>query len=557
MAHAIEVRDFSFAYPAPEGRTKAPWAVHQVDLTVEEGAFCLVTGATGSGKTTLLRCLKPELVPVGEHRGTASVFGAFVVPDAEASAAMSAVESAETVGFVMQDPQAQIVCDSVWHELAFGLENLGCDQDVMRRRVAEVAHFFGIEPWVRKSTQDLSGGQAQIVNLAGVLALRPRLILLDEPTAQLDPNARALFVSMLGRVNRELGITVVVATHAPENFAGWATETFPMSPLTPEDTLSAARRAMRERFPERTDAAAAPDAVSDAVSDAAPDAVPNVAPDAAHPCIELSDVHARYRREDGWVLRGVDLTFARGGVHALVGGNGCGKTTLLRVIAGVLEPQRGRVRNRCADRQALLPQDPKALFVCDSVLEELDEWSGRCGYGRTEELACAERFGLADPDLLARHPYDLSGGQQQKLALAKLLLTDPDLLLLDEPTKGLDAPSTAEAVSMLRTLAAEGRTVVVVTHDLDFAALAADTVTMLFDGEVAASQPAEAFFVDNLIYRPHDASRLYGAIVQAASDASSPSGTPSGVASDATASDATSPDNAASPGAPTSSGGRR
>lgn len=211
-------------------------------------------------------------------------------------------------------------------------------------------------------------------------------------------------------------------------------------------------------------------------------------------------MHFRYARDAGWVLRGADLAVEPGTVHAVVGGNGCGKSTLLRVLAGALKHERGRVRNVCANAQALLPQDPKALFVCDSVAEELAEWQARCGYDDAAVEGAVRRFGLGA--LLDRHPYDLSGGQQQNLALAKVLLTNPRLLLLDEPTKGLDAPSKLAAADALAACAREGATVVLVTHDLSFASRAADRVSMLFDGETACTEPASAFFERNLFYRP-------------------------------------------------------
>lgn len=411
-ALAVETRGLAFAYPAGSG--EPAFEISWPDLRIDQGAFCVVVGSTGSGKTTLLRSLKPELVPAGAYRGWARVLGRVASGEGvRGEQTFTALESAQSIGFVMQDPAAQIVCDTVWHELAFGLENVGMPQNEMRRRVAEVAHFFGIEPWVRKKTEDLSGGQKQIVNLASVLALRPRVLLLDEPTAQLDPNAVKQFLFLLGRVNRELGITVVVATHSPEDVEAYATQRIDLDASGAPAPRELAEAALAPRWEARAAVCAHADAA-----------------------IRVRDAHFRFDRREPWVLRGIDLNIARGCVHALVGGNGCGKTTLLRCLAGVLKPQRGHVDNALRYSQALLPQDPKALFVCDSVREELMEWSTRCGYGQREAAAMARRFGLES--LGARHPYDLSGGQQQKLALAKLLLANPEVLFLDEPTKGLD-----------------------------------------------------------------------------------------------------------------------
>lgn len=525
---AVRVERFSFGYEGPDGAVRS--VLDDVSFEVEEGAFCVIVGATGCGKTTLLRSLKPELAPVGVAAGDIAVLGKPLVrngaPVSERDGGVSRVESAAQIGFVMQDPAMQIVCDTVWHELAFGLENLGTPQDEMRRRVAEVAHFFGIEPWVRRDTEGLSGGQKQIVNLAAVLALRPRVLLLDEPTAQLDPNALKRFLFLLARVNRELGITVVMATHAPEDVADYATCTIELGPVGELGSGERVREGLRPRWQARRERLAAARACAETArgrrglraragraDEARAEAGAGAAADAGAPTgagapVEARGVFFRYRREAEWVLRGLDLAVVPGSAHAIVGGNGCGKSTLLKLLAQTEKPQRGTVANPYRAHQAYLPQDPKALLVCDSVIEELEEWRDRCGYGDAEVRAALARFGLAGFE--AQHPYDLSGGQRQKLALAKLLLADPQLLFLDEPTKGLDPASCADAVRLVRALVDEGRTVVFVTHDLDFALAAADEVSMVFDGELACTEDVETFFRSNLVYRPNAASRLFG-----------------------------------------------
>ena len=549
---AVQLVGFGFSYP--DGQP----VLADVSWRVEAGSFALLVGGTGSGKTTLLRSLKPEIAPVGARSGALELFG-------EPYEAWRERGSAACAGYVAQSPENQIACDVVWHELAFGLENLGVPPDAMRRRVAEVAHFFGIEPWVRASTAALSGGQKQMVNLAAVLAMQPRLLLLDEPTAQLDPVAEKSFLHALFRINRELGIAVVVATHAPEAMAAYATAAFELAdgrveavpierfsytdcrwesgvgcrpgqspasrPLchpgqsAEASTLCHPEQSAASRLschPERSAEGAeskdpvrcqpeAPRLSSRAILRSrfacgefdSPLDRRTLRPSAltARPfALEARDVHFRYARDGGWILRGADLAVEPGTVHAVVGGNGCGKSTLLRVLAGALKHERGRVRNACASAQALLPQDPKALFVCDSVAEELAEWQARCGYDDAAVEGAVRRFGLGA--LLDRHPYDLSGGQQQKLALAKVLLTNPQLLLLDEPTKGLDAPSKLAAADTLAACAREGMTVVLVTHDLSFVSRTADRVSMLFDGETACAEPTSAFFERNLFYRP-------------------------------------------------------
>ena len=517
---AVFAHDFTFRYPAGEDAAAPPAGVGPLDWAVPEGAFQLMVGATGSGKTTLLRCCKPAIAPVGEQAGALEVFGRPVN-------VLDAREAASLVGYVFQSPENQLVCDSVWHELAFGLENLGTPQDEMRRRVAEVAHFFGIEPWFRRSIDELSGGQKQMVALAGVLVVQPRLLLLDEPTAQLDPVAEKNFLHALFRVNRELGITVVVATHEPEACAEYATcavelaegqvreaplERFAARPLEVDEGASPRRGGPCEDGGPRRGGLQPAHTYEGRTSPAAgfsrvmrragkrPAPADSTSQGGAAPVISLRDAYVRYGREGDWVLRGCDLDVAPGTIHAVVGGNGCGKSTLLNVVAGVLSPARGSVRNGLAARQALMPQDPKALFVCDTAAEELREWQRACGYDDAAVERIAHELGISG--CLVQHPYDLSGGQQQLLAFAKLVLTDPDLLLLDEPTKGLDAAAKARLARALRERAAAGVTVLLATHDLTFVALVADAVTMLFDGEAACTEPARDFFARNLFYRP-------------------------------------------------------
>ena len=483
---AIEVEHFSFSYPQNDGAA-ARNALQDISLQVEQGAFCVLVGSTGCGKTTLLRSLKPELAPVGSASGSLKLFGKQLVQIDHP--AMSPSESAQLIGYVMQDPDAQIVCDTVWHELAFGLENLGTNPSEIRRRIAEVAHYFGIEPWMRSKTEDLSGGQKQLVNLAAVLALRPQLLVLDEPTSQLDPNAVKQFLFMLSRVNRELGITVVMATHSPEDAALYATQRVDLDDPGPIASFDQAAAAMQSRRLQRASLLQHAEIV-----------------------LDISNLYYRFDRRAPWVLRGAYLHVQQATVHALVGGNGSGKTTMLRCLASVLKPQRGKARNALASSQALLPHDPKSLFVCDTVREELMEWADRCGYDQHQAQRVSKRMGLAD--CAEQHPFDLSGGQQQRVAIAKLRHAKPQLLFPVEPTKGLDPQSCAALSQTIKSLADEGHTIVLVTHDLDFAFATADTVSMLFDGEIVCTEPVEGFFKHNLIYRTNAESRLFGNIVK-------------------------------------------
>ena len=492
-------------------------------------------GGTGSGKSTLLSLLKPEISPTGACSGELRVLG-------EGVAGMDVRASAERVGYVFQDPENQIVCETVWHEMAFGLENLGVSRDEMRRRVAETSYFFGLEDWLHRDTDTLSGGRKQLLSLAAVLALRPRVLLLDEPTSQLDPVAEKNFLHALFRVNRELGCTVIVATHQPRPMLEYATcayriedgrvrEVADIASLGHREGLfsgevpgwGASRRAKNGVFSSvggqlgsLDPRGGAPGAKKGLKSGKSAEFEAQIQPqdDSGAPlraggrrilpkmhggsATTLSEGWFRYDRATGWVLRGLDVTFSAGAVHAIVGGNGCGKSTMLSVLAKTAKLQRGRMV-RGAASAALLPQNPKSLLVAETVRDELMEWASTCGYDEDAAQERAAQLGLDGLD--ARHPYDLSGGQRQLLALAKLLLIGPELLLLDEPTKGLDLTSRRIVARALREHAQAGGTVIMATHDLDFAEQVADDIAMMFDGEIACMEPPADFFADNVFYR--------------------------------------------------------
>lgn len=461
---ALAYDDVTFRYPGSHGDV-----LSGVSMAVPAGAFALLVGGTGSGKSTLLSLAKPQITPVGDRAGQVRVFGR-PVDD------LDGAEACE-VGYVFQDPDNQIVCDSVWHEMAFGLENLGTPQGEMRRRVAEASYFFGMGPWFHSDTDALSGGRKQLLALASTLVMQPRVLLLDEPTAQLDPIAARNFLHALFRVNRELGCTVVVATHEPELMADYATCAFELVDGAVGAVEDLGRFKCEATLAERG-------ALCDANAPAA---------------VSARGAWFRYGRDDDWVLRGLDLEVRQGEVHALVGGNGCGKSTLLALIAGTRRAQRGEVRSAISAK-AMLPQDPKALFAEERVDEELMEWAHIGGYSADEVQAMMGELGLADR--VGLHPYDLSGGQRQMLALGKLLLVHPRLLLLDEPTKGLDRAAREHVAGMIEAARRDGVTVIVSTHDLAFVRRVADRVSLMFDGDLACTEPVGEFFRNNLFYRP-------------------------------------------------------
>ena len=548
MAH-FAIEQLTFAYPGADRR-----ALDGVSLEIEQGSYVVICGKSGCGKTTLLRHLKSVLAPHGERTGRVLFEG---VPLEE----VSQRDQSAKIGFVMQNPDAQIVTDKVWHELAFGLESLGCDKDSMRFRVAEMASYFGIESWFHKDVRDLSGGQKQLLNLASIMAMRPSALILDEPTSQLDPIAASDFLNTVRKINLELGVTVILTEHRLEEVFACADKVVVMdrgeivsvgSPLRVARELHASGNDMMAALPAplrifygveaarevgsgkaspdkaTPEKAESPDApltvregrrwLSRVASDdcAQRDAIPADAPlDAVeHPVLSLKEVWFRYDRDLPDVLRGASLDVAPGSILSIMGGNGAGKSTLLRVACGISKPYRGTVRvfgrklkdwkagNLFDGCLALLPQDPQNLFVKKTVREDLAEMLASSRLPEADRARRIEHvIDVTDIEsLLDKHPFDLSGGEQQRAALAKVLLTDPKILLLDEPTKGIDAFFKRQLASVLGDLKREGVAIVMVSHDIEFCARYADAVAMMFDGEIIAQSTPRTFFSSNSFY---------------------------------------------------------
>lgn len=519
----LQVENLTFTYPD----AKKP-ALSDVTYTIREGTFTVLCGASGCGKSTLLHLLKKELASFGKKSGSIRFDGT----DYES---LDSRVSASQIGILMQDPDSQIVTDVVWQELAFALENLGTERSVIRTRVAEMATYFGIEGWYHKRTSELSGGQKQLLNLASVMTLSPRLLLLDEPTAQLDPIAAGNFLSMLERVHRELGVTVLIAEHRLEDILPMADRVLVLTDgaLTLDGTVDSLADAVREGRPLLAGMPAAarlwkllgtpgdmPLSVTEGREMLRAVCAANVTrntrrddTEVTESAASLSEVYFRYERNGKDVLRDCSVDIRKGEHFCLLGGNGSGKTTLLHIIAGILRPYAGNCRlfgkKLAAYRSgelangitALLPQNPKDVFVTECVKED---WLLACKTtvpeAEREETVRKTAEMLGAMHLADCHPYDLSGGEQQKAALVKVLLRKPKLLLLDEPTKGLDARYKEELLAVLKKLKDESVTVLTVTHDLDFAAVSADRVGLCFDGGVTAVKPTHEFFTENSFY---------------------------------------------------------
>lgn len=504
----IEIEGLSFAYPQ-----KGRLALDNVSLKVNKGSFVLICGQSGSGKTTLLRMLKTALAPHGIKKGKVYCGG-------KELSELSPREQAQKIGFVMQDPEEQVVTDKVWHELAFGLENLNFPQDEIRLRVAETAAFFGISDWFRRDTAKLSGGQKQLLSLAAVTALRPEVIMLDEPTARLDPLVTHDFLDMLGRVNSELGITVVISEHRLDEVFRRADKVAVMdggrlinfdTPQKTAEFLYKKRHPMLCALPAAvrigTAAGKACMTVSEASAalenylDGGSIAAPESRGRSKETVLRANGVYFGYERSGKDILKNFDIDIKKGDFYALLGSNGSGKTTALKLLAGLLRPYRGSIKTE--SKVLLLPQEPADIFTHKTVYDDL---CAAMESGKTTEAAdIAELTQITD--ILGSHPFDISGGELQRAAIAKLLLSKPDILLLDEPTKGIDDFYKQKLGKLLIELTENGLTVVVVSHDTEFCAEYANRCAMLFDTEIVSEGEPHEFFPRSAFYTT-DASRI-------------------------------------------------
>lgn len=517
----LSIKDLTFSYPNKEN-----FALQNVNLSINSGDFVVVCGQSGSGKTTLLRMLKKEIAPYGEKQGAVYYKG----EDVEK---LDDKISAQKIGFVFQKPDQQIVTDKVWHELAFGLESLGYDSDYIRLRVGEMANYFGITSLFRKKTTELSGGQKQLMNLASVMAMSPDVIILDEPTSQLDPITANDFITTLKKINDELGLTVIIIEHRLQ-------EVFPIADKvavmedgkvicydTPRNVCEKlSNHPMSQGFPSAVriwqksgSKGECPLTVKEGRnfinSNFSERKLPlrNTIPN-TEDIITLKDVFFRYEKGGNDILSGTNLSIKKGEHFCILGGNGSGKTTTLKILAGLLKPYRGKViidnnkmtKKTTADFNrlgvAMLPQNPESVFLKSRVIDDYTELCKIKGIEKSDYEdkinSVAKKLGIKD--LLENHPYDLSGGEIQKCALGKVLISEPKILLLDEPTKGVDAYSKLSLSKILQEIKSDGVTIITVTHDVEFASIVADRCGLFFDGEVLSSLVPQEFFSKNNFY---------------------------------------------------------
>ena len=505
----LKIENLTFAYP----NTLSP-TIKGVNLTVNEGEFTVLCGATGSGKSTLLRLLKRELSPTGD------ISGSIYYKETNITELSSNI-SASKIGFVMQNPEHQIVTDKVWHELGFGLENMGLPQNEIALRVCEMASYFGIESWFEKSVSELSGGQKQLLNLASVMAMQPDILILDEPTAQLDPIAATDFINTLKKLNTDFSLTVIIVEHRLEEVIpicdnlivlkdGVVTHNGDprtvIKQLEEDDDILSAMPSSVRLYHSLRGKGSCPLTVREGrrfLQDNFGNKITSL-PDEKYvhnknAVLEFKEVFFRYERNLPDVLKGINLSVYENEIFCILGGNGSGKTTTLNTAAGLIKAYSGSVKvfgkkikeykNQTLYKECLsmLPQDVETVFLKNTVNEELSGVD-------TGELP----FDISH--LLDKHPYDLSGGEQQLVALAKVLAAKPKLLLMDEPTKGLDTIKKAQIINILKQLKQNGVTVVIVTHDVEFAAECADRCALFFRGNiVSVDRPCE-FFSNNRFY---------------------------------------------------------
>lgn len=521
MAALLEFDGVSFCYPHSTHKV-----LQEVSFSVEEGEFVVLCGASGCGKTTLLRHILKSQIPVGVGEGTMRYRG-------EPIEKMDDVKACTSIAYVGQDPENGIVAERVWQELAFGLESLGLPAGEIRSRTGEMAEYFGISRLFRKETAHLSGGQKQLLNLAAAMVMQPELLVLDEPTSQLDPIGAERFIDTLLKLHRDFGVTIFLCEQRLEQVLAYADKVlvmeqgslqsckprecgkylydmqsavFPAVPVANRVALQWQERKglSEDRFPltiregrqwlgRKVEMLSQDHLLHKSKERKRTDKTAVV--------LEAKKVEFAYEK-DKTILEDFELRLQPGMCYSILGGNGSGKSTALKLLAGIYEPRKGSCH--AAGRVCYLPQNAKAVFSELTVEEEL--FAFLCARNVDEEQAQEETEQMLTfmelQKVRLQHPYDLSGGQAQRLAIAKALLCKPEVLLLDEPTKGLDASFKDKLGKRLRTLCEQGLGVVLVSHDLEFCAQYATHCGLLFDGRIISEGETKEFFEQQYFYVP-------------------------------------------------------
>jgi len=524
----FRIEKLTFTYPVKEKPV-----LKNINLTINQGEFVVICGKSGCGKSTLLRHLKTVLTPHGTREGEIYF----------KSKSLGGVETriqASEIGYVLQSPDNQIVTDKVWHELAFGLESLGYDNKTIRLRVAEMASFFGIQTWFMKNVTELSGGQKQLLNLASIMAMQPSVLILDEPTSQLDPIAASDFLQTIKKINTELGITIIMTEHDLEEVFPMADKILVMDQgeIIVEDSPRIVGRKIMELNHEMSSAMPSSIKIASKVKNslnypmnvkegrvwidklfensevAFTTIEENEADLNKESAVNMKDVWFKYDKNSQDVIKDLSLDIRTGEFYCIVGGNGTGKSTTISLISGINKPYRGKVelfgkdikkinnKELFTNNIGVLPQDPQSLFVKKTVELDLYEMLSRRKLSKDEKKEKVEYVAklVEIEDLLSMHPYDLSGGESQRAALAKVLLLEPKILILDEPTKGLDASFKIKFAKIIEKLLSSNVTVIMVSHDIEFCANYAHRCALFFNGNIVTSNTPKKFFSGNSFY---------------------------------------------------------
>ena len=514
----LRVDGLKFSYP-----NQLKKALNNINFSIDEGDFVLICGESGCGKSTLLRHLKPELSPHGQVSGDIYYYSQKIND-------YTSKQIASEIGYVLQNPDSQIVTDKVWHELAFGLENMGLDTQSIRLRVAEMASFFGIQGWFRKNVNDLSGGQKQLLNLASIMAMQPKILILDEPTSQLDPIAAKDFIDTLVRINKELSTTIIMTEHNLEDIYSVCDKVIVMEDgkvICNDTNYKVADILSGDKNHKMFKSLPTPSKIYNQLNGYLEGA--SKSPLTVKDCrqwlndsmdevtitkLDDTETEINISKKDREIAIELKDVYFQGEIYSILGGNGTGKSTTLSLVARQRKPQRGKIfinniemkkynnKSLYENNLALLPQNPQSLFVFETVREDLEEVLILQNKDRKyidKEVKRVSKL-LDIEHLLEHHPYDLSGGELQRAGMAKVMLLNPKIILLDEPTKGLDAYCKEEIGKMLMKLRDMGVTIVVVSHDIEFSARYSDRCAMFFDGSIVSEGTPREFFLGNNFY---------------------------------------------------------
>lgn len=474
----IKIENLTYSYKTYDTKTGTESlskpVLKDINLEFDTDSITLICGATGSGKSTLLKQIKK------------------LYPDA---------------ALLYQNPEDQIVTDKVWHEVAFGLENLGLSQVQMDNRLAEALSFFRLEPIAFKDTAACSGGQKQIICLASLLAMKPEILLLDEPLSQLDPESAEIFINTLNRLHKILGITIIIAEHDIHSILPLADRVITIkdgSILSDENSHEICEKDIIAKLCGKLASDAVNSQYQNEDNNSSIASTDRINKTSDTNALIIKDLYFRYDKKTDDILRGLSANFDEGKIVSIFGSNAAGKSTLLHLLAGILKPNEGKIILK--QKKAVigyLPQYVETLFIAETIREELTIYNTSGIQNLFVESFLNE---ITDNDesslneFMDKNPYDLSGGQKQLLGLLKILTHNPSILLLDEPTKGMDYRCKQLLASLLNGLKLGGTTIILSTHDIPFAYSCADMFTILSMGKLTIPQTANEFFADNTLY---------------------------------------------------------